>query len=110
MFVGRFAPQKRPFLFLEIVRRLCGAFTPEQLRFFALGAGDLLPLTKDMADAYGVSERVAFLPGDHPVSDLLKDAHLLVICSENEGLTLISYEAISADCLVISADTSNQAK
>jgi len=108
VFVGRFAPQKRPFLFLEIVRRLAGAFPAERMTFAALGSGDLLPMTKEMAREQGLTDRLEFLPGDHPVADVLRDAHVLMICSENEGLTLISYEAISADCLVISADVGGQ--
>lgn len=108
VFIGRFAAQKRPFLFVEIVRRLSRAFGKEKLTFSALGAGELLPITKSKASEYGVLERIEFLPGDYSVREFLKDANVLVICSENEGLTLISYEAISADCLVISADVGGQ--
>ncbi|MBP0575449.1 glycosyltransferase, partial [Mycobacterium tuberculosis] len=51
---------------------------------------------------------VAFLPPDAPVAELLAEAHILLLPSENEGLALVAFEAARADCLVISTDVGAQ--
>lgn len=107
-FVGRFAPQKRPFLFLHLARRVLKRFGPDRVAFTFLGSGALLHEVKRRARRYRLDDKIAFLPGDTSAAEVLADTHVLVICSENEGLTLVSYEAIRADCVVISTDVGAQ--
>ncbi|MFZ1962181.1 MAG: glycosyltransferase [Roseiarcus sp.] len=107
-FVGRFVAQKRPYLFLEIARRLSRSYEPSEVAFSIVGAGYLSDLLKQMAVDFGISERLTFLPAAYPVSELFGESHVVVNCSENEGLALISYEGIMANCIVLSTDVGGQ--
>ena len=108
-FVGRFMQQKRPFLFIEIAARLTRRHGREAFQFTALGSGELRPLCEGLALKKGLDEAVLrFLPGSADVAEILADAHLLLVPSDNEGLALVAFEAIRADCLVISCDVGGQ--
>lgn len=107
-FVGRFVAQKRPYLFLEIVRRLSRRHEKSDVAFSIVGSGYLSDLLKRMAVDFGIAERLTFLPAAYPVSELFGESHVVVNCSENEGLALISYEGIIANCIVLSTDVGGQ--
>lgn len=106
-FLGRLAPQKRPFLFVELVRRLAAA-RPGAFRFVMQGSGSLGRHVDHQIARSGlgdVVERRAW----GPVEDFLRDVDVLVISSDNEGLTLTSIEADRSGVLVLSADVGSQA-
>lgn len=107
-FVGRFTQQKRPYLFLHVAKRLTRRFGKDRFKFEMVGEGPLRVGTEALAKRMGISDIVSFLPSDTPVHELLFTAHALVICSENEGLTLVGFEGIRSDCLLISSDVGSQ--
>jgi glycosyltransferase involved in cell wall biosynthesis len=107
-FVGRLAPQKRPYLFLCMVRRLMRRFGGAPFHFTLLGDGSLQTHTRKFSKKWGVAANIEFLPGNADVGQILADAHIVLLPSQNEGLALVSYEAVRADCLVISTDVGAQ--
>lgn len=107
-FVGRFTQQKRPYLFLQLAAALKDS-APEEVRFIVHGDGELA------GEVHGLVARLGLLPvlelrgSDRPVSQTLADADVLVISSDNEGLTLTTFEATAAGVPVVSTDVGSQA-
>lgn len=105
-FLGRLAPQKRPFLFVELARRLERS-APGRFRFVMQGSGALDDfVTENIARAglTGNIERRAWGPAE----ELFKDIDVLAITSDNEGLTLTALEADRKGVVVLSADVGSQ--
>ncbi len=105
-FLGRLAPQKRPFLFVELARRLHRS-QPDAFTFLMQGSGPLEPQVSGQiarSGLNGVITRRAW----GPVGDFFADVDVLVITSDNEGLTLTSLEADEHGVLVVSADVGSQ--
>ena len=106
-FLGRIATQKRPFLFVELARRL-NAKDTTGFEFILQGSGPLdgfLGRQISRSGLDGVIQRRAWGPSE----DFLNTVDVLVICSDNEGLTLTSLEADRHGVLVMSADVGSQA-
>lgn len=105
-FLGRLAPQKRPFLFVELCRRLHRS-DPGRFSFVMQGSGPLGPLTERQIHRSGLDSVIDRRPWG-PIADFLADIDVLVICSDNEGLTLTSLEAEQQGVLVLSSDVGSQ--
>ncbi|TPW77232.1 glycosyltransferase [Schumannella soli] len=105
-FVGRFVRQKRPYLFVRLVARLVRAGVP--VRAILHGSGELEEVTRERVRTAGLDGVVEFRGHDHPVSGTLADADLLVVASQNEGLTLTTIEAVSAGVPTLSTDVGSQ--
>ncbi|KAE8764547.1 glycosyltransferase [Georgenia thermotolerans] len=105
-FLGRLAPQKRPFLFVELARRLHKAH-PGSFSFLMQGSGALGGFVDEQiarAGLGGVIERREWGPAEQ----FFADVDVLVVSSDNEGLTLTTLEADQHDVLVLSADVGSQ--
>ncbi|GAA1629145.1 glycosyltransferase [Georgenia ruanii] len=105
-FLGRLAAQKRPFLFIELARRLHKAH-PEAFTFLMQGSGVLGGYVSEQiarAGLGGVIERREWGPAEQ----FFDDVDVLVISSDNEGLTLTTIEAEQHGVLVLSADVGSQ--
>lgn len=105
-FLGRLAPQKRPFLFVALAKRLHRAL-PDRFRFVMQGSGPLEDLVgRNLAKAKltGIVERRDW----GPVADFFDAIDVLAITSDNEGLTLTALEADGHGVLVLSADVGSQ--
>lgn len=107
-FVGRFTQQKRPYLFLQLAAALKSS-SPRPVRFIVHGDGELVGEVHALRTRFGLGKLVQLRGPDQPVSDTFADASALVISSDNEGLTLTSFEAVAAGVPVISADVGSQA-
>ena len=105
-YIGRFSRQKRPDLFLA----LANALQRQGVEFRAImhGSGECRPLVDSLIERYGLAERVELRDETTPVAETLKQSHLLVITSLNEGLTLTTFEAVAAGIPVLSADVGSQ--
>lgn len=110
IFIGRFVNQKRPYVFIELVKTLkAQSFAKTtKLNFKMVGSGPLHEICKDQIKQNGLTGDIELLDADTDVDAELKKAHMLVISSENEGLTLVAYEAIRNNCIAISADVGAQ--
>ncbi|HEX7302903.1 glycosyltransferase [Lentzea sp.] len=104
-FVGRFTQQKRPYLFLQLAAEL-KKNSPREVRFIVHGHGELAAEVNSLVARLGGS--VELRGPDRPVSDTFRDSDVLVVSSDNEGLTLTSFEATAAGVPVVSADVGSQ--
>ncbi|SDJ20956.1 Glycosyltransferase involved in cell wall bisynthesis [Actinokineospora alba] len=107
-FVGRFTQQKRPYLFLKLAAELKGS-APGDIRFVMHGDGELSGEVHGLRNRLGLADVLEIRGPDQPVSRTLAESDVLVISSDNEGLTLTSFEASAAGVPVVSADVGSQA-
>ena len=106
-FVGRITDQKRPEAFLLTARRLLRE-RPGAFRFLLHGSGDRDGYVDALIGRYGLGDAVERRSADVPVSRTYAEADVLLVSSENEGLTLTTLEAIAAGVPVLSADVGSQ--
>jgi glycosyltransferase involved in cell wall biosynthesis len=107
VFVGRFAQQKRPYLFLKLAARL-RKHAPGKIRFVMHGDGELAEEVHVLRAKYGL-ETLEVRGPEIPVPHTLAEADVVVISSDNEGLTLTCFEATAAGVPVVSTDVGSQA-
>ncbi|SEO70786.1 glycosyltransferase [Trujillonella endophytica] len=107
-FVGRFTQQKRPYLFLRLAARLHKRLG-DRVRFVMHGDGELAAEVRADHARLGLAGVVELRGTGRPVADTLAEADVLVISSDNEGVTLTSFEADAHGVLVLSADVGSQA-
>ena len=105
-FVGRLTQQKRPYLFLRLAAKLRKDLP--DARFVLHGDGELADEIRTMSRRLGLGDVLEMRGVNQPVSATLDEADVLVISSDNEGVTLTSFEADAHDALVISADVGSQ--
>lgn len=106
-FVGRMNRQKRPDAFILLAERL-NKTCPGQYRFILHGSGDIDSVVDSLLDSRGLRDVIEWRTIDVPVSETYEDADLLVVTSVNEGITLTTFEALSAGIPVISTDVGSQ--
>ncbi|MDU0290009.1 glycosyltransferase [Saccharothrix longispora] len=107
-FVGRFTQQKRPYLFLQLAAALKDS-APGEVRFIVHGDGELSGEVHGLVGRLGLAGVLELRTSEQPVSRTLADADVLVVSSDNEGLTLTSFEATAAGVPVVSTDVGSQA-
>ncbi len=107
-FVGRLSQQKRPYLFLRYAAQLRRS-TDQEVRFILHGSGALLDEVNRLVARYGLSDCLELRRPPRSVDDTLSESDLLVISSDNEGLTLTTFEATAHNVAVLSTDVGSQA-
>ncbi|ACU34097.1 glycosyltransferase [Actinosynnema mirum] len=107
-FVGRFTQQKRPYLFLQLAASLKEA-VDSPIKFIVHGDGELASEVTGLIARLNLSDVLELRGPDKPVTRTLADADVLVISSDNEGLTLTSFEATAAGVPVVSTEVGSQA-
>jgi glycosyltransferase involved in cell wall biosynthesis len=106
-FIGRFAHQKRPYLFLKLVEELRQRLGT-RVRAVIQGGGALEPFVQREIERHNLRD-VVILRGERaPVEETLRMTDMLVISSQNEGIALTALEAIAAGVPVLSADVGSQ--
>lgn len=105
-FLGRLAAQKRPFLFVELVRRLAHKY-PGKFEFVMQGSGALAAYVDEQVARARVGEVIERRAWG-PANEFFADIDVLVISSDNEGLTLTALEADAQQVIVQSADVGSQ--
>lgn len=106
-FIGRFVRQKRPYLFLSLVKELTRAL-PVPVRAIMQGGGDLDRAIRRQIETMGLRDVVELRPHDADVDQTVRDSDVLVITSQNEGLTLTTLEAVGGGIPVVSSDVGSQ--
>jgi glycosyltransferase involved in cell wall biosynthesis len=104
-FVGRMARQKAPEVFAAMAHRL--QQQGRKFRFIMHGDGEMAGWVDDLLRAYGLTDIVR-RDSFAPVAETLDEAHVLVITSHNEGLTLTTFEAIAHGVPVVSTGVGAQ--
>ncbi|MET3769676.1 glycosyltransferase involved in cell wall biosynthesis [Marisediminicola sp. UYEF4] len=106
-FIGRFVRQKRPYLFLRLVKELA-ASSPVPIRAIMQGGGELDSVVTRLIDRFDLGSVVELRAHDSDVDSTLDDSDVLVVSSQNEGLTLTTLEAIARGIPVLSTDVGSQ--
>ncbi|NBH11797.1 glycosyltransferase [Amycolatopsis sp. SID8362] len=107
-YIGRFHQQKRPQVFLKLAAELKKS-SPVPARFIVHGAGELEDEIHELRDRLRLADVLEVRGPGHPVKATLAESDVLVVSSENEGLTLTTFEATAARIPVVSADVGSQA-
>jgi glycosyltransferase involved in cell wall biosynthesis len=103
-FIGRLAPEKKPFLFIDIARTLITRSPQHSWKFVMAGSGPFLGKVKTRIKECGL-EKHFILPGMlEDVNGLLADTFLLLVVSQLEGIPLVIQEAFVMDVPVISTN------
>lgn len=107
LFICRLHPQKRPFLMLEIAKRVKKK-VPD-VAFVVVGDGPLENDMKNLVRTKDLEDTVIFAGASKEPRPYYKDARVTLICSLKEGLSLTAYESLSMGVPVVSADVGGQA-
>ncbi len=105
-YIARIDYQKRPFLFMEIVRKVVQAKT--DILFVVAGDGPLLDKIKKYAKEYELEAFIKFLGKTEHPDEIYAISDLTLNCSIKEGLALTSYESLSMGVPVVSSDVGGQ--
>ena len=105
-FICRISEQKRPMLFLEIIKAL--KETRQDFKVLVVGDGNLLNKMKEKAQKMNLLENILFLGEIKNTQEIYKISDVTVNCSLKEGLALTSYESLSMNVPVVSSDVGGQ--
>jgi glycosyltransferase involved in cell wall biosynthesis len=103
-FVGRFAREKDPLLFIEIARNLIAKAPQEKFKFIMVGDGIDVDLVKKCIRKMGIEKHFILTGMLDNVVELLTDTWVLLVVSKSEGIPFVIIEALSMDIPVISTD------
>lgn len=106
LFCARISKEKRPIFMLQILEKLLEK--RKDILLFVVGDGELLEEMKKYVSENNLGEYVIFFGKQEDVRPFYKLSDILVVCSEREGITLTTYEALSMGVPVVSADVGGQ--
>ena len=106
LFICRLHPQKRPYLMLEIAKRVRKEIP--NVAFVVVGDGQQEGDLKNAVVNQNLEGTVYFSGATKEPRPYYKDAKVTLICSIKEGLALTAYESLSMGVPVVSADVGGQ--
>lgn len=107
-YICRIAEQKRPFLLLEIMKKLLAK--RKDVIFLIVGDGNLLNKLKEEVKIAKLEKNVKFLGSIKTTEEIYKISDLTINCSIKEGVALTSYESLAMGVPVISSNVGGQAE
>lgn len=107
-YICRISEQKRPFLLLEIIKKL----KEKRNDFIVVVAGDgpLLDIMKKKASKYRIIDNMVFLGNCTNTQEIYAISDLTLNCSIKEGVALTSYESLAMGVPVISSNVGGQSE
>lgn len=105
-FICRISEQKRPLLFVEIIKKL--KEKRQDFKVLVVGDGNLLNKMKEKAKKMNLLDDILFLGEIKNTQEIYKISDVTVNCSLKEGLALTSYESLSMNVPVVSSDVGGQ--
>lgn len=105
-FICRISEQKRPLLFLEIIKKL--KEKRQDFKVLVVGDGNLLGKMKEKAKKMNLLEDIIFWGEIKNTGEIYKISNVTVNCSLKEGLALTSYESLSMNVPIVSSDVGGQ--
>lgn len=105
-FICRISEQKRPLLFLEIIKKL--KEKRQDFKVLVVGDGNLLGKMKEKAKKMNLLEDIIFFGEIKNTGEIYKISNVTVNCSLKEGLALTSYESLSMNVPIVSSDVGGQ--
>ena len=106
LYLCRIAAEKRPFLMLEIAKKVKKQIPG--ICFLCVGEGPQLEELKRQVHTKGLKDTVLVLGGQADVKPYYKLSDLLLLCSLKEGLSITTMEAMAMGTPVVSADVGSQ--
>lgn len=95
VFVGRLAPQKNPFLLLDVLSRLIASPSLPTLRLALVGSGPLETSLRREAGARHLDSHILWF-GQVPGTQILPAGDILLLTSRYEGMPYVLLEALHA--------------
>jgi glycosyltransferase involved in cell wall biosynthesis len=108
-FVGRLEKQKAPWSFLKMASILLKQF-PNRWTFTIVGDGSFEKFSRRYAKNLGIDSKIKYLGQVEDMQSFYQETDLIVLASENEGIALVIYEALSAGKLILCTDVGGQAE
>lgn len=105
-YICRIAEQKRPFLLINIIKKL--SIQRNDFIFIIAGDGPLLNKMKKEVKKLKLTDCIIFLGNINKTEEIYKISDLTINCSIKEGLALTAYESLSMGVPVISCDVGGQ--
>jgi glycosyltransferase involved in cell wall biosynthesis len=105
-FLGRIAAQKRPLSFVRVAGRL----KKFRIRFIMCGSGPLLEDCRKEARRLGIIDKIEFRSEVNDPRPFYQDIDILLIPSENEGIALVSYEAMLQNIPIVMPNVGAQSE
>ncbi|MDE6947615.1 MAG: glycosyltransferase [Anaeroplasmataceae bacterium] len=108
LFPCRMHPQKRPFLMIEIAKKV--KMDIPEIAFLVVGDGVQLNELQQKVKQQHLEHTVYFAGRQNQMQPYYKDSDITLICSLKEGLALTAYESCSMGTPVITSDVGGQAE
>lgn len=108
LFPCRIHPQKRPFLMVEIARKV--KKTINDVAFIVVGDGPQFQELQIKVKNDNLQDTIYFAGRQNDMRPYYKESDITLICSLKEGLALTAYESLSMSTPVISSDVGGQAE
>ena len=102
LFPCRIHPQKRPFLMLEIVKKL--SVQHSDIVILVVGDGPSLDALKQKTEELELNDYIIYCGRQKNLRPYYKAAYITLLCSIQEGLALTAYESLSMGTPMISSD------
>lgn len=111
-FVGRLSGQKRPLLAFSMFESAIkiGLKRGFDIKVNILGDGIYRNSLLTNIHKSQFKDRFSFFEGNTPTKTIYEESDILLITSENEGVTLVAFEAVEKGCLVISSNVGAQSE
>ncbi len=106
LYLCRLCPEKRPFLMLEIARKVKERI--HNIQFLVVGTGEYQEDLKRQAEKLGLQETVIFTGRVEDTKPFYKMSDLFLLCSLKEGLSVTTFESLIMGLPVIGADVGSQ--
>lgn len=105
-FICRIAGQKRPYLLLEIIKKLKAQ--RDDFIVVIVGDGPMLKEMKDRANQLNLKNNIVFLGNCTNTQEIYAISDITLNCSIKEGIALTSYESLAMGVPVVSSDVGGQ--
>jgi glycosyltransferase involved in cell wall biosynthesis len=102
--VGRLAPIKNHYLFLEAAAKVITDNPGKQLRFKIIGDGELRPALEEYSRECNINTSVDFLGWQEDLVDVYTNLDIVALTSLNEGTPVSLIEAMAAGRVVVATD------
>ena len=106
IFICRLEKQKNPLLMLKIIRELKKEI--KDIHLLIVGNGSEKNSMLEYVKKKHLNKFVSFIPGTKDVRELYAISDVMVNCSENEGIPLTTYEAISMNIPVVASNVGGE--
>jgi len=101
-FIGRFAVEKDPFLFVDVARNILRKSTSDKIKFIMAGDGPEFKTVRSIIDKSGLTDHFLLTGTLGDVYSLLADTNILLVVSKTEGIPMVMIEAMAMKVPIVS--------